>query len=82
LRVPGPGRRDALKAHLQSSGIGCEIYYPLTLDQQPCYHSLPSRSALPVAHLLAAEVLSLPVYPEMSQAQQAGVIAAIGAAEL
>ena len=69
LRVPGAGRRDALKAHLQTSGIGCEIYYPLTLDQQPCYQTLPARSALPVAHLLAKEVISLPVYPEISKEQ-------------
>ena len=70
LRVPGAGRRDALKAHLQSFGIGCEIYYPLTLDQQPCYQSLPSRSELLIAHRLAQEVLSLPAYPEMTAGQQ------------
>lgn len=77
LRLPGKGRRDALKSHLQSQGIGCEIYYPLTLDQQPCYASLPPRSALPVSHQLADEVLSLPVYPELTANQQAGVIAAL-----
>ncbi len=77
LRVPGAGRRDAFKAHLQSAGIGCEIYYPLTLDQQPCYQSLPPRSELPVAHLLAQEVLSLPVYPELSQLQLHEIIGQI-----
>ncbi len=77
LRVPGPGQRDALKAHLLGQGIGCEIYYPLSLDQQPCYQNLPQRSDLPVAHLLAQEVLSLPVYPELSRPQQDEVIAAV-----
>ncbi len=82
LRVPGAGRRDALKAHLQSSGIGCEIYYPLSVDQQPCYHSLPPRAELTVAHRLASEVLSLPVYPEMNQPQQTKVISAVKDSEL
>ena len=78
LRVPGAGRRDALKDHLQSHGIGCEIYYPLTLDQQPCYQSLPVRSLLPTAHRLAGEVLSVPVYPELSAGQRNEVIAILG----
>jgi dTDP-4-amino-4,6-dideoxygalactose transaminase len=77
LRVPGPGRRDALRAYLQGVGIGCEIYYPLTLDQQPCYQSLPLRADLPVAHRLAAEVLSLPVYPELKPEQQQEILAAL-----
>ena len=77
LRVPGKGQRDALKAHLQSNGIGCEIYYPLTLDQQPCYQSLPPRGELPVARLLAEEVLSIPVYPELAPEQALDVIAAL-----
>lgn len=80
LRLPAPGQRDALKAHLQSAGIGCEIYYPLTLDQQPCYQSLPPRAPLPIAHALAQEVLSLPVYPEMTAAQQDEVIGILIAA--
>ncbi len=74
LRVLGEGRRNALKAHLQSHGIGCEIYYPLTLDRQPCYKSLPYCSDLSIAHRLAEEVLSLPVYPELTSAQQDEVI--------
>ena len=74
LRVPGEGRREALKTHLQSAGIGCEIYYPLTLDQQPCYQSLPPRAALPVSHRLATEVISLPVYPELPPARLEEVI--------
>ena len=79
LRVPGQGGRDALKAHLVGQGIGCEVYYPLSLDQQPCYRDLPQRSALPVAHRLAQEVLSIPVYPELSRLQQEEVVASLRA---
>jgi dTDP-4-amino-4,6-dideoxygalactose transaminase len=73
------GRRDALRQHLAASGIGCDIYYPVTLDQQECFQSLPtaSRSGCEVAHRLASEVLSIPIYPELSVAQKDEVIAAI-----
>ncbi|MCB1061640.1 MAG: DegT/DnrJ/EryC1/StrS family aminotransferase [Verrucomicrobiae bacterium] len=79
LRVIGEGRREALRAHLTERGIGCEIYYPVTMDQQPCFQSLPksSRQGCEVAHRLADEVLSIPVYPELTDAQKDEVIAAI-----
>jgi dTDP-4-amino-4,6-dideoxygalactose transaminase len=78
LRVLG-GRRDALCEHLAGAGIGCEIYYPVTMDQQECFADTPeaSRSDCEVAHQLAAEVLSIPVYPELSDPQKDAVIAAI-----
>jgi dTDP-4-amino-4,6-dideoxygalactose transaminase len=66
VRVPGAGRRDALKALLSSRGIGCDIYYPLTLDMQECFKGCSKGGeSCSVAHALAGEVLSLPVYPEM-----------------
>jgi dTDP-4-amino-4,6-dideoxygalactose transaminase len=79
LRVMGEGQRDALKAHLLENGIGCEVYYPLTMDQQECFASLPdaSRSDCDVAHRLATEVLSIPIFAELSQAQLDEVITAI-----
>ena len=79
LRVIGAGQRDALKARLMEKGIGCEVYYPLTMDQQECFASLPeaSRSDCEIAHRLATEVLSIPIYAELSQAQLDEVIAAI-----
>ena len=78
LRVAG-GRRDELRAALAAAGIGSEIYYPITLDQQPCFRDLPEHAlgGIEVSHQLARECLSLPVYPEMAVAQQDAVIAAL-----
>ena len=79
LRVIGEGRRDALRQHLAGREIGAEIYYPLTMDQQECFSDLPekSRQGCEVAHRLANEVLSIPIYPELTDSQQDEVIDAI-----
>jgi dTDP-4-amino-4,6-dideoxygalactose transaminase len=79
LRVIGPGRRDALRAYLSARGIGSEIYYPVPLHEQACFASLGYQpDDLPWAHRLAGEVLSLPVYPELPEAQLREVCSAIG----
>lgn len=80
LRVLGTGRRDALRDALHQAGVGCEIYYPLTLDQQPCFADLPeaSRKGCTVAHGIAGEVLSIPIYGELTEAHRLEVIGAIG----
>lgn len=79
LRVIGEGRRDALKDHLVKKKIGSEVYYPVTMDQQKCFADTPesSRRGCEVAHRLAQEVISIPIYPELARAQQDEVIAAI-----
>lgn len=75
LRVPGEGRRDALRAALTARGIGTEIYYPVPLHQQPCFAPvMPRPGTLPVSERLAAEVLSLPIYPELTPPQRAEVV--------
>ena len=81
LRVIGDGRRDALKEHLTAAGIGCEIYYPVTMDQQECfaYTSDFCRSGCETAHRLAGEVISIPIFPELTEAQQDAVIGQIAA---
>ena len=78
LRVTG-GRRDELRAALAGAGIGSEVYYPITLDQQPCFRDLPEHALrdIEVSHQLASECLSIPVYPEMAPIQQDAVIAAL-----
>lgn len=81
LRIIGEGRREAFREHLTKSGIGCEIYYPVTMDQQECfaYTSDFARSACATAHRLASEVISIPIFPELTVAQREAVIAAIAA---
>ena len=76
LRVPGVGRRDALKKNFAAAGIGCEIYYPVPLHRQECFAHLPPVE-LPLAEQSAGEVLSLPVFPELAEAERQEVVAAI-----
>lgn len=71
-------RRDALLEHLKSRGIGCAVYYPLALHLQPCFSHLGyRRGSLPVTEAATAEVISLPVYPELTEAQIDAVVAAV-----
>ena len=78
LRVIGAGRRDALRAHLTARGVGSEIYYPLPLHEQACFAHLGYQpEAFPWAHRLAAEVMSLPIYPEIPAEQIEQVCAVI-----
>ncbi len=71
-------RRDELAAYLQAKGIGCGVYYPLSLHLQPCYKSLGYREGdFPVSERLTREILSLPMYAEMTAAQRGDVIKAV-----
>jgi dTDP-4-amino-4,6-dideoxygalactose transaminase len=75
VRVP---RRDALQAHLKARGIGNSIYYPLSLHLQPCFAHLGyAEGDFPVSEAASAQVISLPVYPELSESQQQAVIDAV-----
>jgi dTDP-4-amino-4,6-dideoxygalactose transaminase len=71
-------RRDALMEHLKGKGIGHSVYYPLSLHLQPCFAYLGYREgAFPVSEQASREVVSLPVYPELTKAQLDEVISAI-----
>lgn len=78
LRVLG-GKRDELRDYLTAMKIGCEVYYPVTLDQQQCFADLPesSRTGCDISHRLASEVMSIPIYGELTEAQRLVVIAGI-----
>ncbi|MBV9578601.1 MAG: DegT/DnrJ/EryC1/StrS family aminotransferase [Chloroflexi bacterium] len=71
-------RRDALKAHLTECGIGTGIHYPLPAHQEPPYLRF-GTDPLPVTERLAREVLSLPLYPELSEHSVDRVLAALRA---
>ncbi len=71
-------RRDALQAFLKEKGIGSAIYYPLPLHLQPCFAYLKyQKGSMPDSEKAAAEVLSLPVFPELTEAQLDEVAAAV-----
>lgn len=71
-------RRDELKEHLASNGIGTAVYYPLPLHLQPCFRELGyGEGSFPVAEAGAKETLAIPMYPELTQNQQEHVVAQI-----
>ncbi|MBI3566639.1 MAG: DegT/DnrJ/EryC1/StrS family aminotransferase [Gemmatimonadetes bacterium] len=75
LRVP---RRDELKAHLAKLGIGHSVYYPLPLHLQPCFKYLGyQEGSCPESERAAHEVISLPIYPELTPAQLDEVVAGV-----
>ena len=70
LYVVRHARRDELKAHLEANGVGCALHYPLPLHLQKCYASLGYQAGdFPVAEKAARDCLSLPIYPELTDAQ-------------
>ncbi len=70
IRVKG-GKRDALLKHLSDSGVGAKVFYPIPLHKQPYYLNdvLKKNITLPVSEEAAAQVISLPVHPGLTDAE-------------
>ncbi len=71
-------KRDELKSFLAEQGIGSEIYYPLAMHKQTAFRKfIPSPVSLPVCEALEREVLSLPMFPELTDSQVERVVETI-----
>ncbi len=76
LYVIQTDRRDELLANLKENGVGVGIHYPIPLHLQPCFRDVPGarRETLPVTERLVERILSLPLYPELSEEDQGRVV--------
>jgi dTDP-4-amino-4,6-dideoxygalactose transaminase len=68
-------QRDLLMAYLKQQGIECGIHYPLPLHLQPAYASFGFRKGqFPVSEQLAQEIISIPIYPELTSDQRQYIV--------
>jgi dTDP-4-amino-4,6-dideoxygalactose transaminase len=69
------GKRNKLKEFLERQGVGTAIYYPLPLHLQPCFSFLGyNKGDFPAAEKASEEVLSLPIFPELSEDEREYVV--------
>ena len=80
LYVVETADRDGVRASLQSRGIATAVHYPAPVHMQRAYAHLGLAGALPVTEAAAANILSLPMYPEITAAQVDAVASALDAA--
>lgn len=66
VELPDEGTRNALRDHLARSGINAGIHYPYAVHQQPAYQPWVRTSSMDVTERLASTVLSLPLYPDLT----------------
>jgi dTDP-4-amino-4,6-dideoxygalactose transaminase len=72
IRIPD---RERVRRELARRGIGTEVYYPVPFHLQECFADLGyAKGAFPHAETAAASSLALPIYPELTEAQQAAVV--------
>jgi dTDP-4-amino-4,6-dideoxygalactose transaminase len=77
LYVVEPPNRDAFRARLDAAGVDTAVHYPIPIHLQPAYRSLGEQGAFPVAERLASSVVSLPLYPELTEAEIVAVCEAL-----
>jgi len=71
------GLRDQLRDYLSKKNVGTEVYYPVPLHQQACFASVPQCFELPETERAAKAVLSLPIFPTLTLAEQETVVTRI-----
>ncbi len=70
-----PKKRDDLRLFLQEAEIGTEVYYPVTMHLQECFSYLSYKKGdFPISEHAASHTLALPIYPELTEDQQAYVV--------
>jgi dTDP-4-amino-4,6-dideoxygalactose transaminase len=75
LYVVRTGDRDEMMKHLLKAGIGTGIHYPIPLHLQKAYVALDyKRGDFPVAERIAGEIVSLPMFPQLTTEQQVRVV--------
>ncbi len=75
LAVVRSDRRDELKSYLEKNSIGCAIHYPVPIHLTPSFSGLGyKRGEYPVAETLSQQVLSIPVYPELTDEEVSTII--------
>ncbi len=74
VRIAG-GNRDAIREKMMEAKVGTEVYYPVSLHQQKCFGSLGYEAgSLPETERASSEVLSLPIFPELTIEEQRRVV--------
>ncbi len=77
LYVIRTAERDAVQTHLREQGIGTDIHYPLPAHRQPVYAPFAPPGGLPTTERLAQEILSLPMFPELTDDEVHAVATAV-----
>lgn len=81
VRIPSdgsPDRRDRVLDRMRAAGVGAAIHYPVPVHRTPAFAGLGyQRGAFPRAERLASEIISLPIYPQITAAQQERVVAVL-----